>query len=340
MEKIIVAFVHNNVNICLLKYYLEINSIKPDNIIIFYQRVTLNDLELLEGEKIDYLEIFKSIRVSRSLFFQMKLVANDILKNKIKGSFILIVPHLTRDMLQYISSSKQCEKIIYLEEGEMSYCTDIELNVKYPSETLRQRFSKKLWSLGRLYDSHAFPKTNKVEEAIGLSDAILPSRKIKRTAYGINEVFRNTSYPFSYNYDNSIVFLLDRYGFDRSEYFKINYENKLKDALSYVRDNLGTTVYFKPHPALNNHPKLMQLFLNIVKDSKINAIIISDVVEFILANFKNVKLVCHQSSLIRYAVMMGHTPYQWGLSLITDQDRIKEPDAYRFIERKDEIVFI
>lgn len=342
-------FVQSNVTIYLVRHYIELKNIDEANIIIFYTRVSLADIDILPGKKIDFLNVFyrKFVNVNKTHLQMFYLTwtsiykVNSFIRKEVKSDFELIVPHLIWDIKQIFASSPKCKKIIYLEEGDMSYATENETQKKIATmETYTGERLRKYFSLGKLFHKHPFQNRNKQHEAICLSDKAFPFPYIKKHVYDFKEVFQNDTYLFKEDYNNSVILLLEHITW-LNEQQTDAYYFKLQEVLGLIKKQFAHRIFLKPHPELFKDVKRQNLIMELVEKCGLEATVIHDPIELIITRFKDVKIFAHRSSLIRYCCYAGVKPFVWGMSLISEEERAGNTLAFKFLEQHpDQIQFV
>lgn len=319
METTYLFYVHSNVTIYLVKYYIMLHKVPPSNILILFDRLTELDVEVLPGKKIDFSKKIKNVHLNKKNFWPSLNVTNKFINSEVKNQYFFFVPHILTESLQLFAANKKCKKVIYIEEGDMSYFSENLLNERFCNSSIKANLLRKLYSCGILYKKHPFPKINKKEEAICLHQNAFPFRNFEKHIYNFKDVFFVKNFPHKENFDSSIIFLLDPF-YPKEEEEKKLYYTTLRSAFIYIKNYLGSIIYFKPHPVLSGKATEVEVIFEIASECGLTGILTNTPVELIIARFTNVKVVTHFSSLIRYCFYANIKPYFWGFNLIKNKE--------------------
>jgi hypothetical protein len=330
MEKMTVFLVHSYITIYMAKYYIQRNNIKEANTIILYDRVRIHELEGVPGKKLKFTDTFGVRFTNRNNFWQTYKDVKKFFRNEVNSNFDLVVINLSYCPTQLLASHKKCKKIVYLEEGEQSYNTAQELKNSYiGSFNLYSRAIRKLYSFGKLYMKFPFPDTGKPEEAICVHEDAFKFRNIKKTIVDIRDVFRNKDYKFSEDYTNGVLFLVEHFFRFTPEEQAVLYA-RLEKVFQYIKSDLGSKVFMKPHPALKDQ-EIIGRVIRMATEAGLETKIIKDPVELILLNFEKVKLFSNHSSLLRYCCYANIKPYVWGFEYDKEKKRLADGQLERFV---------
>ncbi|MGV3589350.1 MAG: hypothetical protein ACO1OF_20255 [Adhaeribacter sp.] len=340
-----VFFVQSNITKYLVKYYINLHCLSEEQVIIFYYRLRLSDIIELPGEKIDFLEKFQTKFLPNGegawkdfkVIWKAKNKIDHFINERINDGFVLFIHHLNWDNLQLFATNKKCKKIVYIEEGDLSYATEEEITQNFAKPNIKNEWRRKILSLGRLFRRHPFPNIDKVQEGICLNEKAFPYSYINKHVYSFKDVFFNESYSFKFNYENSIIFLLEHLHWKTQEERK-EYLQELEKVFSSVKNNYKEKIYFKPHPELFNYREDLEQILGIAKVCKLEPDLMNDPIELVVSSFEHVKIFCNQSSLIRYCCYAQARPNVWGINMVKDEHRRKDPFLYKFIEENKALI--
>lgn len=328
-----IFYVHSNITIYLVKHYILLHKIPSSDILILFDRLSSSDVEVLPGKKFLFSEKIRNIHLNYRNFWPSFEETRDFINSEVKNKYIFFVPHILTESLQLFASNKKCKKVVYIEEGDMSYFSEDLLKERFCHNSFRANFFRTIYSYGMLYKKHPFPKIKKKVEAICLHQDAFPSQNLLKHIYNFKDVFLDENLKLKEDYDNCVIFLLDPF-YPKEEEEKENYYNAMRRTFVYIKDNLGSKIYFKPHPVLSNNTKQIASILEIASDCELKGVLINRPVELIIANFKNVKVVTHFSSLIRYCLYMKVKPLFWGIGLIKDLNLERPKPMVKFLFEK------
>lgn len=332
MREKFVFYVHSNITIYLSFHYIENYKLNSQDIIILYDRVSYNDLEILPGRKYLFSNEFKNFNINWKNFFHSYRDLNNFYKREINANYTLLVPHLYLDNLQLFASYKKCKRIIYIEEGDLSYLTEESINNRFYKAEFKNNYFRKIFSFKMLFEKKPFPSINKTEEVICLSEESFKFKIVKKHIYDFKNVFLNKHLKFNENFDECVIFLLDPY-YPEDDNEKNDYFSTLNKTFIYIKKNISNKVYFKPHPVIFTKKGQIEVILEIATKNKLECQIIDYPVELIITNYTNVKLVSHVSSLIRYGCYAKIEVIFWGYDLIKKYDLHIESSWVDFLKK-------
>lgn len=310
---------------------LECDKISHTDVLFLFTRGYKNTLFQTDIDTIDYSAEFDSIEKAdfsnkhiRDYYIS---VVDSFLEKNIVTEFKLFVPHMAMRLCQIIYTNKLCINVSYLQEG---------------AESLKGSFINKLsiYEKIRNYISNNYiHKTSRVWRTLGWFQPNTLSKQKEIHSYAINSSFfedlpsvnhivKWPSAPIKIEYGESPVFFIYdcyvAYGIISLDYY-IDYCNKL------IEKYAGANNWIKFHPAQKEEEK--HLIENAFKKAgkKVQVCDNNIPMEIVMSNFKNLTFVGASSSLLKYAMDLGHKVYPNDLLFVHSKSWLKYAKMTKYV---------